>query len=107
MQYEWKGNLRELENIIQEMLILAKGNYVEPKEALVVMDRFKQTHFNPRLSSSYAQIDLGGSLEEIEQRIIKQVLQEEGMNQSKTCKRLVINRTTLWRKLNKTLNIET
>ncbi|MFE5323796.1 PrpR N-terminal domain-containing protein [Paenibacillus sp. NPDC056579] len=106
MKYEWPGNLRELENAIQEMLILTKGNYVELKDAALVIDRYKQS-VNPNLATAPAQIDLRGSLEEIEQRIIMQVLQEEGMNQSRTCERLGINRTTLWRKLNKMLNNET
>jgi propionate catabolism operon transcriptional regulator len=107
MQYEWAGNLRELKNVIQEMLILTKGNYVEPKEGVAVLERHKQAPANPAASSSYAPIDLGGTLEDIEQRIIWQVLQEEGMNQSKTCKRLGINRTTLWRKINKMMKNET
>ncbi|WP_426501183.1 helix-turn-helix domain-containing protein [Bacillus safensis] len=42
---------------------------------------------------------LNGTLDEIERRIIKTVLEEENMNQSKAAKRLNINRTTLWRKL--------
>nr|WP_257720708.1 helix-turn-helix domain-containing protein [Lentibacillus amyloliquefaciens] len=44
-------------------------------------------------------LPLDGTLEEIEQKVIKQVLQEEGDNQSKAAKRLNINRSTLWRKL--------
>ncbi|MCZ8513951.1 PrpR N-terminal domain-containing protein [Paenibacillus filicis] len=104
-QYHWAGNLLELENAVHEMLILTKGNYVEAKEAALVIDRYKQTESLNAVTT--AQIDLRGSMEEIERRIIMHVLQEEGMNQSKTCKRLGINRTTLWRKINKTLNNET
>lgn len=107
MQYEWTGNLRELENLIHEMLVLTKGNYVEPKEALVVLDRYKHADATSGASPALAQIDLNGSLEDIERRVIWQVLREEGMNQSKACKRLGINRTTLWRKINKMLNNET
>lgn len=106
MQYEWAGNLRELENAIHEMLILTKGNYVESKEAVLVIDRYTQSA-SLNAAAASVQMDLSGSLEEIERRIIMHVLQEEGMNQSKTCKRLGINRTTLWRKINKTLNNET
>ncbi|KIL39830.1 hypothetical protein SD70_17320 [Gordoniibacillus kamchatkensis] len=106
MQYHWTGNLRELENAVHEMLILTKGNYVEHKDAALVLQRYKQSA-DLHAAAAFAPIDLRGSLEEIERRIIMHVLQEEGMNQSKTCKRLGINRTTLWRKMNKTLNNET
>ncbi|OWA37465.1 hypothetical protein B9G55_05265 [Saccharibacillus sp. O16] len=41
----------------------------------------------------------GGTLKEIEQRIIESVLREENHNQSRTAERLGINRATLWRKL--------
>ncbi|MDQ0920673.1 sigma-54-dependent Fis family transcriptional regulator [Paenibacillus sp. V4I5] len=106
MQYHWAGNLRELVNAIHEMLILTKGNYVESKEAALVIDRYRQSA-NLNIATASTQIDLRGTMEEIERRIITHVLQEEGMNQSQTCKRLGINRTTLWRKLNKALNNET
>ena len=35
----------------------------------------------------------------MEQEIIRQVLEEEGMNHSRAAKRLGISRSTLWRKL--------
>jgi propionate catabolism operon transcriptional regulator len=100
-RYEWPGNLLELENLIQEMLILTKGHYTEWNEVKDVLDRLDRTPGSSLPEAAYAQIDLSGTFEEIEERILRHVLQEEGMNQSKTCKRLGINRTTLWRKLNK------
>jgi len=44
-------------------------------------------------------LDLTGTLDEIERRIITRVLREENMNQSAAAKRLGIGRSTLWRKL--------
>lgn len=44
-------------------------------------------------------ISLEGTLEEIEQRILQTILEEEGMNQSKAAARLGISRSTLWRKM--------
>ena len=44
-------------------------------------------------------INISGSLEDIEKRIIHYVLKEEGMNQTKAAARLGISRATLWRKL--------
>ena len=44
-------------------------------------------------------LDLSKPLDEIERNIIRHVLQEENMNQSRTAKRLGIGWSTLWRKL--------
>ncbi|TSB48467.1 PrpR N-terminal domain-containing protein [Alkalicoccobacillus porphyridii] len=47
----------------------------------------------------YLLLDLSKTLDEMESEIIQKVLEEEGFNQSKTAKRLNVNRTTIWRKL--------
>ncbi len=106
LQYDWPGNLRELERAIHEMLVLTQGNHVEKKDAVTVIEQYKESMIADADNVSTT-IDLRGTLEEIERRIITYVLQEEGMNQSKTCKRLGMNRTTFWRKMNKTFNNET
>ena len=44
-----------------------------------------------------ADLDLSGTLEDIDYRVVVQVLAEEGMNRSRTARRLGISRATLWR----------
>lgn len=44
-------------------------------------------------------LSLNGTLDEITDRIIMKVLQEEDMNQTKAAKRLGISRATLWRRI--------
>ena len=51
------------------------------------------------ISHSSTMINISGSLEDIEKRIIHYVLKEEDMNQTKAAARLGISRATLWRKL--------
>ncbi|WP_179232861.1 sigma-54-dependent Fis family transcriptional regulator [Paenibacillus rigui] len=106
-QYDWPGNLPEFESLIQEMLMMTKGHYTEWEEVQDVWERLVQHAGTSGTAAVYAQIDLSGTYEEIEERILWQVLQEEGMNQSKACKRLGINRSTLWRKMNKMLKNKT
>ncbi|GAA4852032.1 sigma-54-dependent Fis family transcriptional regulator [Paenibacillus vulneris] len=101
IQYDWPGNIPEFESTIQEMLLMTKGHYTEWEEVHEVWERLIQHAGSGTSRAAYAQIDLSGTYEEIEERILLQVLQEEGMNQSKACKRLGINRATLWRKMNK------
>ncbi|MES5261650.1 sigma-54-dependent Fis family transcriptional regulator [Priestia megaterium] len=89
---EWPGNINQLKQFIQESVLLADGPFLELTDIKKVMkDKSNISEING--------IDLRGSLEEIERRIIKKVWLEEGMNQTKTAERLGINRTTLWRKL--------
>jgi transcriptional regulator, propionate catabolism operon regulatory protein len=90
--YSWPGNITQLKQVINETVLLANGPFIEKEDInYILKTKLKETEL--------AQLDLTGTLEEIEQRIIRQVWQEEGMNQTKTAERLGINRTTLWRKL--------
>ncbi|AYA74333.1 transcriptional regulator [Bacillus sp. Y1] len=90
--YSWPGNITQLKQVINETVLLANGPFIEKEDInYILKTKVKETEL--------AQLDLTGTLEEIEQRIIRQVWQEEGMNQTKTAERLGINRTTLWRKL--------
>lgn len=97
MEFTWPGNIKELENIVGEMLALAKGHYIGLEELEIVWERYTQ---QDNSSPSYTRIDLQKSWAEIEKNILEEVLKEEGMNQTKTAKRLGISRATLWRKLN-------
>ena len=50
---------------------------------------------------SVGRLDLSGTMEDINYRVVMQVLAEEGMNRTLTAKRLGISRATLWRILNR------
>lgn len=90
--YSWPGNITQLKQVINETVLLANGPFIEKEDInFILKTKVKETEM--------ANLDLKGTLEEIEQRIIKKVWQEEGMNQTKTAERLGITRTTLWRKL--------
>ncbi|MDM5338206.1 PrpR N-terminal domain-containing protein [Fictibacillus enclensis] len=90
--FEWPGNLHQLKQVLDEGFLVAKGPYLE------LDDISASLVTTPELMEE-VKIDLTGTLEEIEQRIIRQVWLEEGKNQTRTANRLKINRTTLWRKL--------
>jgi transcriptional regulator, propionate catabolism operon regulatory protein len=95
--YPWPGNTVELKTVIEEMLVLTDGHFVEMEQLQLVSKRFEQTEEQPenRAPSSF----FSGTLKDMEKRMIERVLHEEGMNQSKAAKRLGITRATLWRKL--------
>jgi transcriptional regulator, propionate catabolism operon regulatory protein len=90
--YSWPGNITQLKQVINETVLIANGPFIEKEDIHnILKTKLEETEM--------AQLNLTGTLEEIELRIIRQVWLEEGMNQTKTAERLGINRTTLWRKL--------
>jgi len=96
-EHAWDGNLIELRDVVREFVRAASGEFIEADAVPLLSQRERPEH---AASSETAGINLNQSLEEIERDIITLVLKEENMNQSKAAKRLGINRTTLWRKVN-------
>ncbi|MGG4032926.1 PrpR N-terminal domain-containing protein [Paenibacillus cisolokensis] len=92
----WDGNIRELENAIRKSVKRAEGPYIE--EAATGEPQSEEPEQSVPVSGRPV-LDLSQTLDRIEQDVIRIVLEEENMNQSKAAKRLGINRSTLWRKI--------
>jgi PAS domain S-box-containing protein len=86
MDYEWPGNVRQLENAVSHAVILAQGQVIERKH----LPQFLQQSA-PEPSSS--------SLAENERRLILGVLQEANWNKHEAARRLEISRSTLYSKI--------
>ncbi|VAW48021.1 Two-component system response regulator protein [hydrothermal vent metagenome] len=102
-QYGWPGNLKELQNLIQRLLILGSGEVsdIEIKNVLA-----KAIHPTAKKET---EIDTSVLLKEAKDRLeasyLSQLLRETGGNVSETAKRSGIDRTNLYRKL-KSLGID-
>lgn len=93
--YDWPENIRQFMRVINQLTLTCNGSYITKMEVKVAL---KKEHDNHKCAS-LVPIDLNGTLKEIETRIIKHIMKEEGMNQVKVEKRLKISHSTLWRKL--------
>lgn len=95
MMHSWPGNVRQLENMVQKIVLLSEDGVFGNK----AMDHFLIESTPPQEDQSI--FDYSGTLMQITRDIIMQVLKEEQFNKTKTAERLDITRVTL----NKYLNI--
>ncbi|MFO7445489.1 MAG: helix-turn-helix domain-containing protein, partial [Ignavibacteriaceae bacterium] len=87
--YEWVGNVRELENTLLQAVVLAKGDVLEKEYILLRKAEVKNTNENSaRLS-----------LAEIEKIHIKRVLDDVKWDKHEASKILGIAKTTLYNKI--------
>ncbi|MBR2540680.1 MAG: sigma 54-interacting transcriptional regulator [Mogibacterium sp.] len=102
MNYDWPGNIRELENICTRAAILfSLGEQASVNDIAAVLPRHeKLSEGNIRLNLS-DKLTLQDMVREAERQYITAILKQNNNNQSKTAKQLDIGRTTLWRKLDK------
>ena len=95
VNYSWKGNIRELENLVERMVILSRGEVIKvddlPKE-IKVKDNQEIPFYLP---------DSGIKLDEVEKDLIFQAMQRTDHNQTKAAKLLGISRHTLLYRLEK------
>ncbi|MGL6106440.1 sigma-54 dependent transcriptional regulator PrdR [Romboutsia sp.] len=92
--YKWKGNIRELKNTIESIVVLSRGTIVEkddlPENILKSDEDVDEESF-----------DIVKETEILEKKIIKKALEHCKGNKTKASKMLNIPRTTLCYKVNK------
>ncbi len=131
MDYEWKGNIRELENTIERMVVIKSDGFLTPEDlppkilgidadpmALLLgtvnlEDKIKEKiQHNQNLSPVFdlerlrkadipENFNLKEFLEEFEKIVIEKALEKSNGNKNNTAKMLGLNRTTLIEKIKK------
>ncbi|MBW1955184.1 MAG: sigma 54-interacting transcriptional regulator [Deltaproteobacteria bacterium] len=99
LSWEYPGNVRELENILEHALVICPGDTILPKHLPdYMLNRFPKP-VSRRDSGPAATPD--GDAFQAEGLHLHQMLRRHGGNRSRTAKALGIDRSTLWRKLKK------
>jgi PAS domain S-box-containing protein len=95
--YQWPGNVRQLENIIERSVVLCKGAEIGINIITEAMSGIYEAEDSNQLNSP-APLS-GGVLKRLEGEMIRKVLEESNGNKILTAEKLGISLTTLWRRL--------
>jgi transcriptional regulator with PAS, ATPase and Fis domain len=96
MKYNYPGNIRELENIIEYGFILCPGGFIQIQHLPETFSS-REDQFDSPLLSAYE----GLSLEAIEKDAIRLCLTRNKWKKMLTCRELGISKDTLRRKIDK------
>lgn len=93
LRYDWKGNIRELENVVYRGVLMARGN-------VILKEHIPELNLStvPAKSGS---VDFIRPLDDMEREAIEKALRFTNWNKSKACELLKIPRPRLDRKIKK------
>lgn len=92
--YDWKGNVRELQNVIERLIVVVDKNVIEEEDVAEILNLEEQdifTHNSGKLKESVKQLEI---------KLIKEALRLNKTTRA-AAKRLGIDQSTLVRKIKK------
>jgi two-component system response regulator AtoC len=90
IRYDWRGNVRELENVLTRAVVLSKG------EVLALPERSLESELTTEADAATSSM---ASLEEMEAAHIRRVLDAVEWHQGRACQTLGVSRPTLRKKI--------
>ena len=102
MAYDFPGNVRELENIVEHSTVLCQGGPIEGQH---LPDYLQPAHLIKKTGNHTSVSSKRIKWVDMEREFTLQVLRENNWNRKAAAKELGIGRQTLWRRL-KRLNIQ-
>ena len=98
--YEWPGNIRQLQNVVERCLVLVPGDVIT-LEDLPAEIRDEEAQFKSAVDLLPVQLDLADTLERIEAALIRRALVRADFVQAKAAELLGISKSLMQYKLKK------
>ena len=98
-EYDWPGNIRELENLIERLVILSEDGIIRVENLPANIRSFICEKKIPKPQFSEDGLDLTTAVEEFESRLIDEALRRSKGNKQAAARLLGVKRTTLVAKL--------
>ncbi len=98
-KYEWPGNIRELENVIERAAILCQDNVIQVEDLALPLGSRALVEQQPILGNSGVQVGSAISMSDLEKAHIAGVLKIVGWNKNTAAKILGISLKTLYTKI--------
>ena len=96
MKYDFPGNIRELENIIEYGYVICRGRMLEYEHLPIELQSYDVSSSLKAIRTSELSV---ADRQLTEEMLIRQTLERHGGSRTKTANELGMDRTTLWRKM--------
>lgn len=101
LNYDYPGNIRELENILEHALIVCQGSTIEEDHLPAYMRQRMTLRQTRKIAPPPAPVLTAPAVIDKERDIIIRALQRNKWRREETAREMKMNRTTLWRKMKK------
>ena len=100
-EYDWPGNVRQLENLVEQLVILNTNGRIEPEDLPLSITQEASEKRQPSfpVGDDRDGLDLRQAVEELESRLIDEALRRSNGKKSAAAQLLRLKRTTLVAKL--------
>jgi transcriptional regulator with GAF, ATPase, and Fis domain len=101
--YNWPGNIRELENLVERIAILSESDEIQAEQLPEYLSQVVRLPSSPAFDMALPQIgvDFNALVDDYENKLITTALSQTGGNKKAAAKLLGLNRTTLVEKIKK------
>lgn len=97
--FDWKGNVRELENLLANLTVLLGNKSISYDLVLKEIARQNLSFFNKNKRENMSYKSAGMKRQPVKEEVLEELLNDKNLSRIELAARLGVSRTTLWRKL--------